>query len=616
MKTNKKLILLLVMLLCKITLTEAQNLNLKLMSFNVQQPFGGTNWEGRKTNAAYIFNITQADVIGTQEAVNFQRDYLQQQTGYAWFGTGRDGGDNGEGSWIFYKGDKYTIDTANSGNFWLSNTPNVPSAFEGSYNRICTYVHLIENSTGKGFYVFNAHFPTSNFTTARLNSMKLLAERMATRAILTDPVYATGDFNSTEGDIVTNWMKNGSDNPIKCRDTYRDVYPTGPVNTGFETKFDYIYCPKGTQYTSQNSWVIDNPKASDHYPIVAEVQYAYQNNPPSPTTHAIPGKIEAEQYANQVGIELENTSDTGGGKNIGYLDTNDWATYKVNVASTATYTFELRVAGESQNGALNVYIDDQYNQTISIPATNGWQNWQTITEDIDLPAGSHTIKIQVTTPGFNINWFNFVASNSSGLVIPGKIEAENYASTFGTELENTSDTGGGQNVGYLDTNDILEYTVTVTATANYNFAIRVASLSSNGRINVLVDNQIKKTIDLPVTGGWQTWQTYNTTISLPQGTHQLKLEVVQSGFNLNWFNFSTSSSARESLVSEKTSSSSFYPNPTTDYIHFDKEYEWSVYNLTGKKVATGRSQKADMTILSTGIYILHFNGEQKKLVIH
>ena len=616
MKTNKKLILILGVLVCKITLVTAQNLNLKLMSFNVQQPYGGTNWDGRKANAAYLINITQADVIGSQEAVNFQRDYLQQQTGYAWYGTGRDGGDNGEGSWIFYKGDKYTLDTANSGNFWMSDTPNTPSRFGGAYNRICTYVHLIENATGKGFYVFNAHFPTPDLPNERLKSMKLLAQRMASRAIQTDPVYATGDFNSTEADAVTNWMKNGSDNPIKCRDTYRDVHPTGYVTTGFGTKFDYIYCPNDTKYTSQYSWVIDTPVASDHFPIVAQVQYSYSNNPPTPTTHAIPGKIEAEQYNNQVGIELENTTDTGGGKNIGYLDINDWATYNINVASTATYSFELRVASENQNGELNVYIDGQYNQTISIPVTNGWQNWQTITKDIDLPAGLHTIKIQVTNPGFNINWFNFIASNTSGLVIPGKIEAENYAYTFGTQLEDTSDSGGGQNVGYLDTNDILEYTVTVAATANYNFAIRVASLSTTGRINVLVDNQIKKTFNLPVTGGWQTWQTYNNTISLTQGTHQLKFEVVQSGFNLNWFNFTTSSSARENVITEKNTSSSFFPNPTKDFIYFDKEYEWTVYNLTGKKIATGRSQKADMSILSAGIYLIHFNGEQKKLVIH
>lgn len=593
------------------------------MSFNVQQPFG-TNWEARRANAAFILNTTQADVIGTQEAVNYQRDYLQQQTGYAWYGTGRDGGNNGEGSWIFYKGDKYTLDTANSGNFWLSNSPNTPSSFGGNYNRICTYVHLIEKATGRGFYVFNAHFPTPDLYNARLSSMKLLAQRMASRAIQTDPVYATGDFNSNEGDGVTIWMKNGADNPIKCRDTYRDVNPTGSVDTGFGTKFDYIYCPNDTKYTSQSSWVIKTPLASDHYPIVAEVQYAFQSTPPPPPTitHNIPGKIEAEKYANQSGTQLENTTDDGLGQNVGYLEPNDWMDYRVNVASTGTYVLDLRIASTTANGQLNVIVDGQYNQTIGFPLTNGWQNWQTSTKNINLTAGLHTIRLQVVTGGFNLNWFNF--SNltppppppSSGLVIPGKIEAENYSYTFGTQLEDTSDAGAGKNVGYLDVNDILEYTVTVTTTGNYNFDIRVASLSSSGRINVLVDNQIKKSIDLRVTGGWQNWETQTSTLDLTQGRHVIKLEVVRSGFNLNWFNFYPTASAKEIITSEKTSTGTFYPNPAKDFIQFDNEYEWSVYSLTGKKIATGRSQKADVSTLSAGMYILHFNGEQKKLLIN
>ncbi|CAM4001793.1 MULTISPECIES: carbohydrate-binding protein [Flavobacterium] len=614
MKTNKKLVLLLLFVFCKITIVKAQNLKLKMMSFNIQQPYG-TDWDYRKANAAYIINTTQADVIGTQEAVNYQRDYLQQQTGYAWFGTGRDGGNNGEGSWIFYKGDKYTLDTPNSGNFWMSDTPNVPSRFGGSYNRICTYVHLIEKATGKGFYVFNVHFPTPDLPNERLKSMKLLTQRMANRAIQSDPVFATGDFNSNEDDAVTLWMKNGPDNPIKCRDTYRDVHPTGNVNTGFRTKFDYIYCPNDAKYTSQYSWVINTSVASDHFPIVAEIQYAFQNNPPVPTTHLIPGKVEAEQYASQVGTELENTTDNGLGQNVGYLETDDWMDYKVNVAATSNYNFDLRIASTSANGALNVFIDGQYNQTINIPLTNGWQNWQTITKNINLPSGIHIIRLQVATAGFNLNWFKFVDSNPSGLVIPGKIEAENYSYTFGTQLEDTSDAGAGKNVGFLDANDILEYSVTVANTSNYYFDIRVASLASSGRINVLVDNQIKKVIDLPVTGGWQNWQTHNSTIDLPQGTHKIKLEVVRSGFNLNWFNFTTASTARESLVIEKATSSSFYPNPATDYIHFDKEYDWTIYDITGKKIAVGHSQKADLAALNAGIYIVHFNEEQKKLII-
>nr|WP_315222017.1 carbohydrate-binding protein [uncultured Flavobacterium sp.] len=589
------------------------------MSFNIQQPFG-TNWDNRKSNVASIFNVTQADVIGTQEAVNYQRDYIAQQTGYAWYGIARDGGDNGEGSWIFYKADKYSLDSSNSGSFWMSTTPNIPSRFEGDYNRICTYVHLIEKSSGKSFYIFNSHFPTPDLPNARLKSAKLLTEKIVNRAIKSDPVYVTGDFNSTEGDAVTIWMKNGSDNAIKFRDTYRDVYPTGNVNTGFGTKFDYIYCPTDSKYTSLTSWVITNPVASDHYPIAATVRYNNSTTPPIPVTQVIPGKIEAENYSNSFGIQLENTTDIGQGQNVGYLDLNDWLEYKVDVASASKYTFDLRYASNSESGKINVLIDGVYYQSTDLPITNGWQTWQTITKNIDLPAGLHTIKIEVVKGGFNLNWFNFSSQTPSGLSIPGKIEAENYSMTFGTQLENTTDTGGGQNVGYFDVNDILEYNVTVSNTGNYNFDIRVASLEKSGRLNLLVDNNYQKSIDLPITGGWQNWQTSSTTVNLTQGNHKLKFEIVKDGFNLNWFNFSNNGTSKTSssknIVMEESDSNTFYPNPARDFIYFNNEYDWIVYSNAGSKVLSGRSQLVNVSSLNSGIYIVEFNGKRKKLLIN
>ncbi len=619
MKKQKKSLIQLILFLFAITTAKSQDLNLKIMSFNIQQPFG-TNWDNRKSNVASIFNVTQADVIGTQEAVNYQRDYIAQQTGYAWYGIARDGGDNGEGSWIFYKADKYSLDSSNSGSFWMSTTPNIPSRFEGDYNRICTYVHLIEKSSGKSFYIFNSHFPTPDLPNARLKSAKLLTEKIVNRAIKSDPVYVTGDFNSTEGDAVTIWMKNGSDNAIKFRDTYRDVYPTGNVNTGFGTKFDYIYCPTDSKYTSLTSWVITNPVASDHYPIAATVRYNNSTTPPIPVTQVIPGKIEAENYSNSFGIQLENTTDIGQGQNVGYLDLNDWLEYKVDVASASKYTFDLRYASNSESGKINVLIDGVYYQSTDLPITNGWQTWQTITKNIDLPAGLHTIKIEVVKGGFNLNWFNFSSQTPSGLSIPGKIEAENYSMTFGTQLENTTDTGGGQNVGYFDVNDILEYNVTVSNTGNYNFDIRVASLEKSGRLNLLVDNNYQKSIDLPITGGWQNWQTSSTTVNLTQGNHKLKFEIVKDGFNLNWFNFSNNGTSKTSssknIVMEESDSNTFYPNPARDFIYFNNEYDWIVYSNAGSKVLSGRSQLVNVSSLNSGIYIVEFNGKRKKLLIN
>lgn len=408
-----------------------QDLNLKIMSFNIQQPFG-TNWDARKAKSASILKNESPDVIGTQEAVNYQRDYLIGETGYAWFGTGRDGGDAGEGSWIFYKSDKYTLDATNSGNFWLSTTPTIPSRFGGAYNRICTFVRLVEKTTGQGFYLFNAHFPTPDLYNERLQSMKMLVDRISKRTISADPIYVTGDFNSNEQDGVTTWMKSGADNPIKFRDTYRDIDPMGAVNTGFGTKFDYIYCPNTSKYTTVSSKVISSPAdASDHFPIVATVKYANASIPPVPIS--IPGKVEAEAYSNMLGVQAEATNDAGGGSNVGFIETNDWMEYDINVGKTANYDFAFRTASANAGGSLLVSIDGKtVVEPIVLPITNDWQIWKnTIRRSIPLTKGIHKLKLQVINGGFNINYVDVTESVAVGSLGYLHADGKNFVNNNG-----------------------------------------------------------------------------------------------------------------------------------------------------------------------------------------
>jgi endonuclease/exonuclease/phosphatase family metal-dependent hydrolase len=246
------------------------------MSFNVQQPYG-THWETRQDSAAKLIALVNADLIGTQEAINSQRNFLIEQAKiYNYFGCGRDGGDNGEGSWIFYKKDKFKVDSTHSGNFWLSNTPDVPSRFGGDYNRLCTYVHLTDLKSGKTFYHFNVHFPIPELDSARMVSMKFLASQIAKIVPANEPYLLTGDFNSPEEDTATIWMKTAADNPIKVIDSYRQVHPTGFVTTGFGCRLDYIYFKNSGQFKTIASWVVEHPAgASDHFPIAADITITF-----------------------------------------------------------------------------------------------------------------------------------------------------------------------------------------------------------------------------------------------------------------------------------------------------------------------------------------------------
>ena len=60
----------------------------------------------------------------------------------------------------------------------------------------------------------------------------------------------------------------------------------------------------------------------------------------------IPGKIEVEDFDAMVGLSTEDTSDDGGGKNIGYTDTGDYADYLIFIEEEGNYKASFRFASE------------------------------------------------------------------------------------------------------------------------------------------------------------------------------------------------------------------------------------------------------------------------------
>ncbi len=131
-----------------------------------------------------------------------------------------------------------------------------------------------------------------------------------------------------------------------------------------------------------------------------------------PNYHIIPGKIEAEDFYFQQGIELEDTDDIGGGQNIGYLDIGDYADYRIYIQGGGTYKLDFRTAAESNTGAIKLQIINEFGGitdliTMEFPPTGGWQNWATTTEEVILPSGYYILRMIIEEPLFNINWLKF-----------------------------------------------------------------------------------------------------------------------------------------------------------------------------------------------------------------
>jgi beta-glucosidase len=262
---------------------------------------------------------------------------------------------------------------------------------------------------------------------------------------------------------------------------------------------------------------------------------------------------QAESYSSQSGTQVEATSDTGGGQNVGYIAPGDWLAYSnVDFGSpTATSVTTRRASGSTATGTIQYRLDSTTGPIIaSVPMSNtgGWQSWGSATAPLSGSAtGVHTVYVTFTGSGgdfVNLNWFQFARTTTRNPYVV--TQAESYNTQSGTQLETTSDTGGGQNVGWIAPGDWLAYSnVDFESTTAISVTTRRASGSTaTGTIQYRLDSTTGPVIaSVPVsnTGGWQSWGSVTTTLSgSATGVHTLYITFIGSGgdfVNLNWFQF-------------------------------------------------------------------------------
>ncbi len=261
-----------------------------VMSFNIRYGTardGENRWNNRKEQVFDVIRQYSPDVVGLQEALRFQIDEIRESLPeYDEIGIGREGGTNGE----FYRIKRFDVDE--SGTFWLSDTPGVPSAHWGnSHFRTCTWGHFSDKQSGLAFYLYNVHLDHRS-QPSRERSVQLIADTIQKRK-QPDPVILTGDFNAGEDNPAIEYLKGKGDvrptAPILLADTFRTLYPSkktvGTFN-GFKgksggAKIDYIFATPDIR-TLAASIVRDEQKGrypSDHFPLVAQLRLGGKTKP-------------------------------------------------------------------------------------------------------------------------------------------------------------------------------------------------------------------------------------------------------------------------------------------------------------------------------------------------
>ncbi|MGB7925676.1 MAG: kelch repeat-containing protein [Pyrinomonadaceae bacterium] len=141
-------------------------------------------------------------------------------------------------------------------------------------------------------------------------------------------------------------------------------------------------------------------------------------------------------------VDIEGTTDTGGGFNVGWIAATEWLEYTVNVQTAGTYTLESRVASNGVGGTFHVEFNGvDKTGAIAVPNTGGWQNWQTVTtNNVSLSAGQQVMRIAMDTNGAtgavgNLNYLKFTAAGSPGTVTC--TTSANKTLGFGQSIANT-----------------------------------------------------------------------------------------------------------------------------------------------------------------------------------
>lgn len=137
----------------------------------------------------------------------------------------------------------------------------------------------------------------------------------------------------------------------------------------------------------------------------------------------------------------------------------------------------------------------------------------------------------------NESYYSDAASTTIAHVpVPATLQAEAFTAMSGVQLENCSDTGGGQNVGHFDAGDYIEFKISIATASTFTLDYRLASANGSTGFEVWVDGV--KAVDamaVPNTGGWQRWVTQGSApFAMAAGNRTLRLKSVGKEWNLNW----------------------------------------------------------------------------------
>lgn len=209
---------------------------------------------------------------------------------------------------------------------------------------------------------------------------------------------------------------------------------------------------------SRNSFALGEPSAA----VVTILDDDTMNHRPYGGDPAkVPGRVEMEEFDEgakgvayqdsddlntggkfrETGVDIEDTTDAGGGHNLGWVRAGEWLRYSINASETDRYYIRFRVASAGTGGSFGIEVDGEaVGQPLSISDTGGWQRWaDVLTEPIHLRRGLHSVRVVMKTDGpsgftGNFNYFEILPACRDSVTQPAFQPLVSQTVNEGTEL--------------------------------------------------------------------------------------------------------------------------------------------------------------------------------------
>ncbi len=185
----------------------------------------GCGWDRRKNPVCQWVKDHDFDIVGFQEVTEKQyADLLERLPEYDNVKTGREKGERGEATPIFYKRDKYKL--IEKGHFSLSETPEVigVKGWDAQCCRIVSWAKLQDKKTKRIFLAMNTHVDHMG-KVAKVESCKLIKERIHAMCGDDIPAVVTADYNFGDTSEAYKEMTTGDFH-------LRDAYVLSPMHQG------------------------------------------------------------------------------------------------------------------------------------------------------------------------------------------------------------------------------------------------------------------------------------------------------------------------------------------------------------------------------------------------